>query len=56
MNLQNRERLVNIENKLTVTTGETWNGGTNQEPGININTLIYVRHTYIHTTICKPGN
>ena len=43
MNLQNRNRLVNIEHKLTVTTGETWNGGTNQEPGINIYTLLYVR-------------
>ena len=35
------ERLTNIENKLMVTKGETWQGGINQELGMNTHTLLY---------------
>ena len=32
-----------IKNKFMFTKGETWRGGINQEFGINIHTLIYIR-------------
>ena len=41
--LQNRNRLTDIENKHMVTKGETWCRGINQEHGINIHTLLYIR-------------
>ena len=41
--LQNRNRPTDIENKLMVTKRETWGGGINQEFGINIHTLLYIR-------------
>ena len=41
--LQNFNRLTDIENTLMVTKGEMWQGGINQETGINIYTLLYIR-------------
>ena len=41
-NLQNRNRLTDIEKKLMVTKGETW-GGINLEFEIKIYTLLYVK-------------
>ena len=42
MNLQNRYRLTDIENKLLVTQGEN-RGGINLEFGINRYTLLYIK-------------
>ena len=41
--LQNRNRLTDIKNKLMVMKGETLGGGINQELGMNIHTLLYIR-------------
>ena len=44
MNLFTKEKdLTDIENKLIVTIGETLGGGINQELGINVYTLLYIR-------------
>ena len=43
IHLQNRNRLTDIENKLMVTKGETLGEGINQELGMNIYTLLYIR-------------
>ena len=39
--LQNRNRLIDIENRLMVTQRETW-GDINQELGMNIHTPLYI--------------
>ena len=42
--LQNRNRLTDIKNKFMVTKGETWGGGgINQELGMTVHTLLYIR-------------
>ena len=41
--LQNRNRFTDLENKLRVTKGERLWGGINEEFGINIYTLLYVK-------------
>ena len=41
--LQNRNRLTEFENKLMVTKGKRWGAGINQEFGINIYTLLYIK-------------
>ena len=47
MNLQNRNRFTVFENKLMVTKGERWGGGSIlQEVGINI-------YIYIHVFSCS---
>ena len=40
--LQNRNRVTDVENKLTVTKGEK-GGGINWEIGIDIFTLLYIK-------------
>ena len=39
--LQNRNRVIDVENKLMVTKGEK--GGINWETGIDIYTLLYIK-------------
>ena len=44
--LQNRNGLTDIENKITVTKGEMWGGGINQELGNeHTHTLLYTRYS-----------
>ena len=51
MNLQNRNRFTVFENKLMVTKGERWGGGSIlQEVGINIYLYIYI---YIYVFSCS---
>ena len=40
---QNRNRLTDFENKFTVTKGESWERGINQEFEINIYTMLYIK-------------
>ena len=40
--IQNRSRSIDTENKFMITKGER-NGGINQEFGINICTLLYIK-------------
>ena len=42
MNLENRNRLTDIENKLMVTKGKNWAGGMDWEHAIGICTLLYM--------------
>ena len=41
--LQNRNRLPDLEIKSMVTKGETWGEVINQETGINVYTLLYIK-------------
>ena len=41
--LQNRNRVTDVENKLTVTKGERGGEGINWEIGIEIDTLLYIK-------------
>ena len=44
MNLFTKQnRLTDIKNKLMVTKGEMWRVGINQELGMNIHTLPYIK-------------
>ena len=43
MNLQNRNRLTDIKNKLMVTRGKEWGKGIVREFGIDIYTLLYLK-------------
>lgn len=44
MNLLSRKRLIKgFETKVTATKGKTWVEGINQEFGINIYTLLYMK-------------
>ena len=52
--LQNR--LTDIENKLMVTRGETWGWGINQELGMNIHTLLYIRQITNKNLPSSTGN
>ena len=54
--LQNRNRLTDIKNKLTVTKGEMWRGGINQELGMNIHTLLYIRQITNKDLLHSTGN
>ena len=38
-----KQRLTDFQHKLTVTKGESWGGGTNQEFGINTHTLLHIK-------------
>ena len=50
--LQNRNRLTDTENKLTVTKGKTWGEGMNWELRINIYTLLYIKYMTRKGTYC----
>ena len=54
MNLQDRHRFKDIENKLMVNRGEMLSG-INQEFEINIYTLLYIREV-INSLLCSTGN
>ena len=57
MNLQNKNSLTYIKNKLMVTKGETWGGGgIKQELGMNIHTLLYIRQTTNKDRWYSTGN
>ena len=57
MNLfTNRNRLTDIENKLMVTKGEMWRGGINQELGIKIYTLLYIKWIIKKDLLYSTGN
>ena len=43
MNLLTKHKQADFENKFMVTKWETWEVGVNQEFGINIHTLLYIR-------------
>ena len=43
MNLQNRNGLTDLENKLMVAKGERCGGGINWEFGVDIYTLLYLK-------------
>ena len=43
MNLFMKQKQTHIENKPVVTRGEREGGGINQEFGINIGTLLYIK-------------
>ena len=50
MNLQNRNKLTDFENKLMVTKGERWGGGSIRRFGLTY-TYTYA-YIYIHMHIC----
>ena len=41
--LRNRNRVTDVENKRTVTKGESEGGGINWETGVDIYTLLYIK-------------
>ena len=43
MNLQNRKRLTDLENKLIVARGEEWGERIVRELGIDMETLLYLK-------------
>ena len=43
MNLQNRNRLANVENKLMISKAEGWERGIVREFGIDMYTLLYFK-------------
>ena len=53
--LQNRHRLTNIENKLTVTKGYR-GGGINWEIGMDIYTLLYIKEVNNKDLLYSTGN
>ena len=60
MYLPNRNRLTDLENKLLVTKGESGEGETNQEFGINIYiyiyTLLYIKQIINKDLLYGTGN
>ena len=44
MNMQNRNKLTDVENKLVITKGEWEEGGTSYGYGINRFKLLYLKH------------
>ena len=45
MNLQNRNRLANVENKLMISKAEGWERGIVRESGIDMYTLLHLKWT-----------
>ena len=61
-NLQNRNRLTDLENKFMVTEGKSRGGGINEEVGINICILLHmvdnqqgstVQHKELYSIFCN---
>ena len=56
MNLQNRNRLTDLENKLSITRGEGGREGVVREFGIHMYTLLYLKWTTNKDLLLSAGN
>ena len=54
--VQNRNRLMDIGNKLTVIKKEKGERGINWELGINMYTLLYIKQRTSKDLLCSTGN
>ena len=51
-----QKQTYRYQNKLTVTKGETWGGGINQELGMNTHTLLCIRQITNKDLLYSTGN